>query len=183
LEETAVSCAEWEERVALWAGGDVEGSEAAGVEQHTADCAGCREFAAGIAADLAALRADPITAADLAAVRTRVLAEIEARRRPWWRGAWAWALAGAAAAVIAVLVRTPPPGPVPKPPLVAMAHPPAPYVERFTPARPASPRMIMRAALPGPAPAPKAEPLVIELLTDDPDVIIYWIASEGDNPK
>jgi hypothetical protein len=182
LEEAAVSCAEWEERVALWAGGDVEGSEAAEVERHTADCAGCREFAAGITADLAALRADPITAADLTAVRTRVLARIDAVRRPWWRTVWAWGFA-AAAAVIAVFATVPRPGPAPAPPRVAMAHPTAPYVERFTPARPPPRRVIMRAAAPAPPPAPKPEPLVIKLLTDDPDVIIYWIASEGDNPK
>ncbi len=37
-------CEQWEERIALHAGGDVTGGDAAQVERHLAECAPCREF-------------------------------------------------------------------------------------------------------------------------------------------
>ena len=41
-----MSCAIWEERVALFAGGDLETGEAAAVERHLNQCAACSALAA-----------------------------------------------------------------------------------------------------------------------------------------
>ncbi len=41
---------------------------------------------------------EPIAEAHYAAVRARVLAQLEMKRRPWWRGVWAYGFAGIAVA-------------------------------------------------------------------------------------
>jgi hypothetical protein len=107
------------------------------------------------------------------------MAEVAARV-PWWRRAWIYGLgtaaAAAAAAVLAIALR---PAAVPAPPKVALARPAAPALAaaKRTAARPVW--RIHRAPAPAAA-SPKPEPLLVELLTDDPDVVIYWIADEGD---
>ena len=51
-----MNCAEWEERIALHAGGDLAPGEAAEVERHLAECAGCQVFWSGMRESLAVLR-------------------------------------------------------------------------------------------------------------------------------
>ena len=51
-----MNCLDWEERIALYAGGDLTGAEAAEVERHVADCAGCQVFWSGLRETLAELR-------------------------------------------------------------------------------------------------------------------------------
>lgn len=104
-----------------------------------------------------------------AAVRARVMTGIAAERRL----AWPWWLAGAAAATACALWM-----------LFFRMAPPAPQSTRAGQVRPL---VIAMPAEPAPAPAvpmrrkrPKriarsAEPLQIKILTDDPDVVIYWI--------
>lgn len=104
-----MSCAIWEERVALFAGDDLEMAEAAGVERHLGECAACRALEEDLRSSLHALReahAEPM-AAHYAAVRARVLAELA---RPQRRAAWVWACAAAvavvaAAALVVVMMR------------------------------------------------------------------------------
>jgi hypothetical protein len=132
---------------------------------------------------------DPLPDAQFAAVRARVLAEI-ARPRPA-RRIWGWklvrpwnlaAICTAAALVWILLVRPehgPPHRPVSQPartlasaaplPGAAPTRLPRPHrVRRHTSGPP-----VQRAGL---KPAP-AEPLVVKLVTDDPNVVIYWIST------
>lgn len=167
-----MNCRDWEERIALYAEGDLPRPDAAEAEQHLAGCASCAEFAQGVKQSLAVLRAaheQPIENAHFAAVRARVLQQIQNRRRRW-RLAWAGALAMSAGATLFLMLA---PRPV-DPPHVALVHPPALQGALPEPAPPA-PRVrpVRRKAKP---PRPP-EPLMVKLITDDPDVVIYWIAN------
>jgi len=93
-----MNCRDWEERIALHAERDLPPHEAAEAQRHLAECAECRQFADSITQTLVELRVshvEPIAAADFAAVRARVLAELPARKRPAWRLAWIGAIAAA----------------------------------------------------------------------------------------
>ena len=167
-----MNCPDWEERIALYAEGDLPPREAQQAAAHVADCEACRGFAEEIRHNLAALRefhAEPPAPADYAAVRARVLAELPGPRRSW---RWVW-LAPVLAAAIAIAFFVTTPQPV-EPPHVAVARSPAPPIEIAAP--PAPPRRVLRAHR-KPKPRRPAEPLVVKLITDDPNVVIYWIAN------
>lgn len=120
---------------------------------HLTACAECRELD----------REVRLNASALAAMREDVLPVRRARRLPWM-------VAAAAAVVVAgigLAFRTTPPVVV------------APIVAKVQSVAPASPP-------PVPQPAPRvrrtrtvkavpAEPLLVKFLTDDPDVVIYWL--------
>jgi len=204
-----MSCATWEERVALFAGGDLETAEAAAVERHLSQCAACNALAADLRLELDGLRqvhAEPLAAGHYAAVRGRVLAELA--KAPRQHAAWAWAaaLAVAAAGACVVWVMMKPaavPAPV-LPRLVAVA----PIAERPTPRERGSSRPLRGRKREGwqakaPAPLaggkvgqtlssvnPQAIPVLspaavedspvrmVQLATDDPNVVIYWLFEE-----
>ena len=122
----------------------------------------------------------------LAEVRRRVMSEV-VDRRPSLLYAWRWkyALAAAAVAVLAVGAGVSVRRPVEVPPVeVATVRRPA-----RVPARQAeepAPRKVVRQAgkpalqLPArkaeePAPRTEAEPLLVKLVTDDPEVVVYWL--------
>jgi hypothetical protein len=186
-----MSCQEWEERIALHAGGDLSLAEAAAVEHHLAGCAPCRETAAAYGWGLDLLREahrEPLPEAHFAAVRARVLAELGTARQPVWRRPWAWVLAAGAAAVLAALVFAPArQQPVPR---IAAAQPAPPAMAPAFSQPPAGPTRVARArriarvrsstresaVARQPGNGPSDEPLLIKLYTDDPNVIIYWIA-------
>ena len=161
-----MNCANWEELIALHAGGDLEVVEAAEVERHLADCPGCQLFWSGMKgtlADLQEAHAVGVRAADLAAVRTGVMAEIERGRRVWRRLAWVSGVGIAAVYLLAVALQ---PGPLPAPPpRVALKIPEAPMVRTaarmMPPARPRKPET--------------ATPIVVKWQTSDPNIVIYWI--------
>jgi hypothetical protein len=162
-----MNCPNWEERLALHVGGDLAEPEAAAADRHLADCAGCQVFFGGLKAGLAALQAshaEELASAHFAAVRRRVLAEIAGQRRPFWRRAWMYAAVAVVAALWLLAVR---PAAVPPPPEVALFHPPAPppVVTDLPRVRPAS-SPVRRAA----------QKLVIRVVTDNPEVVIYWIS-------
>jgi hypothetical protein len=163
-----MNCAEWKERVALYAGGDLVEAD---VELHLAECEDCRAFCAGIRQTLDALRDEhrsDIAAAEFAAVRSRVIAEIERGRRVWQRLAWASGVGiAAAAALLAVFVR---PAPLPAPPpRVAVSVPSVELVRSVE-----GPLAVAR---PNAAPPRHGrEPIVVKLQTADPNIVIYWIA-------
>ncbi len=185
-----MNCRDWEERLALYAGGDLAPAERAELERHLGECAGCQVFLSGMAEGLRVLReahADAPAEAHFAAVRARVLAQLESKRRPWWTKGWIFAAAAAAAVLlIALAVR---PGrvaerpPVLRQPEVAVVKPPAPVLppRESVPVRKVHRRVRLKPAPPEPArlrPAPPVrpeQPLVVKLVTDDPDVVIYWI--------
>jgi hypothetical protein len=195
-----MNCSDWEERIALYAGGDLPPAQAHAVERHILECAGCQLLLSGLRQSLGMLReahAEPVEAAHFAAVRARVLSELARGYRPWWRQAWVYATVLAAMAMLVAVW--------PKPQKKSMAQARTgvetsdggadPLVRRRRPGRSArvTPvaaglgRPVARRAAPRGSAPPKpesakpAEQLVVKLLTDDPDVIIYWITdSKGD---
>ena len=216
-----MSCAIWEERVALYAGGDLGTAEAAGVERHLGECAACRALTENLRWSLDGLRethAEPLAAAHYAAVRARVLAELERPRRQNWAWAWAAALAVAAAAVFVAVMMRPAGAPAGRPgtrsteesllptkqpgvrPTLpprrcgtgAFACQPARSVQRPVP--PPAPSLAELASLPGygiqdlvaaevaAAPLVEAPVRMVQLATDDPNVVIYWqLEEEGES--
>jgi len=161
-----MNCKDWEERIAMSASGDLSPEPRAEVERHLAECGECRGFAQGIEDSLALLRSaheEAIAAGHYAAVRARVQDRMARERRSAWRR-WVWAPAFVAAGLALVGVfLTKRPGERPKV-YVAEVRPRA--VQR-------RPRIRRRVA---PEPQPPVEPLVIKLITDDPNVVIYWFA-------
>ena len=151
-----MTCRDWEERIALHAGGDLPAADAAEVEAHLAACEDCRGVAAAYGAGIELLREahrEPLGEAHYAAVRARVLSELQRERRPAWRRIWVGGLVAVAAAAVLLLWPRP-----------------------VAPARVVHPRRaVARAVVSKPEKRPM-EPLVVKLLTDDPNVIIYWIA-------
>ena len=179
-----MNCRDWEERIALYLGGDLSPTDAAAVERHLADCVGCQLFSSGLKQSLDLLREahqEPLAPEHFTAVRARVLAALDGRRRTAL-GRWAWigAMAAAAAVLLVMLSIRPVPQPAPlqvatAPPPPVVEPPPAPRPVGVRPHRRVVPR---RAATPAPQPA---QPMVVKLITDDPDVVIYWITSpKGD---
>ena len=124
---------------------------------------------------------ESIDPAHYAAVRARVLGQLRRRRHPFWRRAWAWGLAAAAVA-IAILMLPRPVGRTSRPaflvygPSAPMAEAPIPV-----PARRGH-RVLAKAKQEGrPGGQPHLDGVTIKLMTDDPNVIIYWIAdAEGE---
>ncbi len=183
-----MNCANWEEQIAFYIGGDLRPAESAEVERHLGECPGCQVFASGIRESLNVLREahteDP-NEAILAAVRARVMSELERQRRPFWRASWAYGLCAAALLLALVLVW-------PHHRIEVARHPAMPG--RLAAASRA-PSVEPSAAKPGPVrlvrthrrkrtkpllpPAPPLDApektLVVKLLTEDPNVVIYWI--------
>jgi hypothetical protein len=160
-----MTCEQWQARIA-------EGESAEG---HVEQCQDCAEFARSLSASLALLQeahAEPLPEAHYTALRARVMEQVGTRRRfGWW---WAAAAAGLAAMLwmLAALPR-----PVPKPPAVARRveiPPPPPPLPAA--AHPATVRRVTRRRV-----APPEQPLKIKLLTEDPNIVIYWIVdNKGD---
>ncbi|HLK62287.1 MAG TPA: zf-HC2 domain-containing protein [Bryobacteraceae bacterium] len=166
-----MNCKEWEDRIALYAGSDLPAAAGALVEQHLEECLGCQLFASGLReaqAFLAECHEEVPDEAHFAAVRARVVAKLERQRVPWWQRGWGYGFAAVAALVVLLLAGKVPTADVPSP-QVAMAHPPAPPL--VAPVRAKVPEA-GRAAAKGFA----GEPVLIRIVSNDPDVVIYWIA-------
>ena len=131
---------------------------------------------------------EPIDQAHYAAVRARVLAELGRQRRPVWR--WAWVGSLAAAAMVLAFVMIPRPTPVGQASWPAfLPQAPVPVYGPAAPSQRAAgnggtamrrrPQSVVRVrqqeGRPGGPPHQDQEPMVIKLLTDDPNVVIYWI--------
>jgi len=119
---------------------------------------------------------EEIAPAHYAAVRARVMAQLESGRAPWWKQVWVYGVGIAAVAVVLMAVR-----PHAEPPRVAMVMPAT--VERARDAgqgagsRPGGlpPREVGRRKR---LPHRQAEIILVKLETDNPDVVIYWIAEK-----
>jgi len=101
-------------------------------------------------------------------VRSRVLGRIRTRRRIRKALVAASALAAGLLMVAAALIALRSPRPVPAPPMLASA-PAAPSIPLRGPER--SRRQAHR------SPKPAAPPLMVRLETDDPNVVILWMAN------
>jgi hypothetical protein len=128
----------------------------------------------------AALREVDISPAAFAAVRQRVLSEIQAKK--WRTEWWSWSAVAAAACVAMLCAAYLAPGPQRPAALVAKKDPPK--IE-WT-ARTVAQRVHHKSSgrlLADRAPVRKTEPLaVVKMLTDDPNVIIIWLVDQkGDS--
>jgi len=139
------------------------------VDRHLAECAACREFAGDLRENcgvFAAFFTEPVPPVSI---------RLAARPR---RVRWQWAAAIAAMLVLALTItfekrsgrriRPAADAPVPQ---IAANHPAAePSLPVITPVLHRAPRK------PRSIPAQKKEPriLQVKMLTDDPDVVIYW---------
>lgn len=190
-----MSCQEYDDLLALFAGGDLDASVEERIESHIATCSNCRATVEELRSHrevLAGLADEAVDDTVLRSVRRRVMARIEPRahRTGAWR--WAWAAAAAIGAIlvsVAVLKHPPDQAPVsttqrPHPaPTVRAAETSAPPTENLA-AQTQSVTQITRVWTP-PSARPirekAAEPLVVKMITDDPDVVIYWLVdSEGE---
>jgi hypothetical protein len=159
--EVTMTCAEWQERIAL---------DDPGADEHIIACEACRDFERDIRAVNAALGSlRHVEEAAVTRIRSGVLSKLRARRR--------WLTLVPVAAMLAVLLfgwtllrlrvqplhfRAPAIAAAPLPPALST--------------RPSSPPARRRAqpAPPPTAPAEKQE-VVVTLFTEDPDVVIVWI--------
>jgi anti-sigma factor RsiW len=174
-----MNCSDWEERIALHAGDDLPPAEAAEVERHLRECAGCQVLASGLKQSLAWLKEahhEPLAPAHFSTVRARVMAELEQKRRPLWAWAWSFGLAAAAVALLVTLALRPGRTPERRAPVVAVNHPPVVVVHEPAVPPPPHRRVARRVVRPIVPDAPDPEPLIVKLQTDDPNVVIYWIA-------
>jgi predicted anti-sigma-YlaC factor YlaD len=171
-----MNCKEWEQAIA-------SELESSALEEHLRLCGNCRDFAGELERNRAALQSVDIHPAAFDAVRLRVLDELREKkgRRAWW----AWPAIAAAACVAMLITAVVLPNwrnAEPPKPLIAAKNPPK--IE-WTPARV---RPMVRihhqfgpvSASAGPAHNP--EPLVVKMLTNDPNVIIIWLVDQkGDS--
>ncbi|HUJ23702.1 MAG TPA: zf-HC2 domain-containing protein [Bryobacteraceae bacterium] len=180
-----MSCAEYELLIALYVEGDLPAGEADAIEAHLESCHRCREVAAELGesqAALKALRADSVENQVFQDIRREVLRRLPATRATvvWPKYAiaatlvmalfagWLWHLRPAASLPAASLeVR-------PIAPLIS-APPVAPA--RAQQAVASLPRL--RKHHRHTVPAFKSEPLLVKMLTDDPQVVIYWLIDQN----
>jgi anti-sigma factor RsiW len=177
-----MSCHKFEPMIALYIEDDLAQAEAQAVESHLAACDACRKFALEMResqAALKALRTEFVDDAVLLQVRMEVLSVAAHRPRivAWPRYAIA---AGLVIALLAgwlvrqqadkALVALQPLHailPVPPARWAIQAHQPKALAARV---RRRSKRQ---------APRFKSEPLVVKMITDDPQVVIYWLVDQN----
>jgi len=158
-----MNCADFEKRIAA------DESDDPAVAEHVSTCSECREFAHNLAENAAALRSMDVDAAAYTALRARVMAAVQPKRRL----SWLWAAAASAVAVCIALIWLTAPLRVPEPPrpLAVVYSIPAPAAVMRT--------IIAKKKRQARRPIPR-ELTAIKLLTDDPNVVIIWLV---DNKK
>lgn len=171
-----MSCAKFEERIALHVEGDLGPKEAAVVERHLGQCAACCALAEELRESQAALktlRHQRVGEEIFAELRRSVLVNVRPRTATWKCAAAAAVLVIAAAALF---LRGP------QRPQVGRAILPAAGVQTArsgdVPARPPKRRLQPRLAAPH-VHKPDPEPLLVKLVTNDPDVVIYWLVDHN----
>jgi negative regulator of sigma E activity len=126
---------------------------------------------------------EPIEEAHYAAVRARVMAKLATERRPWRRWIWAYGFAAAALAAVLVFVGRPSRVQQPARPISLSARTERPVAGTAADQRVRPTSVGRRKRLShrvdyqviGP---PALHPLVVKLVTDDPNIVIYWISGE-----
>jgi anti-sigma factor RsiW len=179
-----VNCARFETLIALDVESDLPEPEARLVAEHLEACGSCREFEAAMRQSQAALktlRLDDVDDSVYAQVRTEVLSEIASERKTM---AWLkYAIAAALLVALAVgwLWRTRP-NATAAPHVTAAVQLPLPPVVSVQ-AAPIHKRPVRvtrrKRRQPEPKPVFKSEPLLVKMLTDDPQVVIYWLVDQN----
>ena len=178
-----MSCHKFEPLIALYIEDDLAQAEAQAVESHLAACEPCRKFAAGMResqAALKALRAEFVDDAVLLQVRTEVLSAASHRQRvvAWPRYAIA---AGLVLALLAGWIwQMRPMARLESRPIAANVFaPPLPVAVPAPQARTHTRLARVARHRPRAAPMFKSEPLVVKMITDDPQVVIYWLVDQN----
>ena len=199
-----MSCHEFEGLIALHIEGDLDGTERQRVESHLRGCPGCRSLAEELResqASFKSMRQDVADQAALSSVRARVLENVAGMESGSLLERWFWGgfrqratLAGVAVVLIgAAALWFLPEREIARrsaADTVAVVQPPIPEPEPVIEVV----EVAEAAPVPGPKPAVRpqrrdrqqpavapseAQPQVtIKLLTDDPNVIIYWLGDE-----
>lgn len=174
-----MSCTKFETDIALYAGGDLPAGRMARLEAHLAGCPDCRALAEDLRASqvlLSELRDDPIADAMVAQVRSRVLDEV---RRAGFsrRGTLVPLLALAAALVLAVVLvwlrHQEKPAHVAA---VARIEAPRAMPAQVAPIVPVRHRVVRhRRRVPA---EPPGLPLLVQFVTDNPNIVIYWLVDQ-----
>jgi anti-sigma factor RsiW len=182
-----MNCAQWEAEIALYAGEDLVADRVARVASHLEACAECQALLEELRASRAALgelRDEPLEDAMVAQVRRRVLAQVNETRRP---RPLLWKLALAAAVVLAVWLALPRQARKPVPAVAGVAVPhrvePAPPPAVRAPVVAVRHRLVRRKRRVEPPRFSRQAPLLVQLVTDDPNIVIYWVVDqkpEGD---
>ena len=186
-----MNCADFERLIALDAEGDLPKQMAASVTAHLRTCRQCQEFAAKLETSQSLLKELGQEAPDEATLQqvrrgilNRLPNEPAAKSFPVWR--WAFAAALVAMLVFTILVlrrpsRTTAPGAMAKAQVQTTreAMRQAAVLPKSTPARSLKTTRVVKARkspqrlLPARA-KHHPEPLMVKLLTDNPNVVIYW---------
>ncbi len=190
-----MSCGDYEHLVALYVEEDLSAAERGRVKAHLQECSDCWDLAEDLRQSQAvfkSIRQDVPDATALAALRGRVLNEVGSREAMTWfervflgglrRKA---AMAGIAIVVLGsglVWVARSPRNENVAPPAITVAREPAVVVplpvsdpEPVDASRPPAPR---RVSPPVPPAEETATQVAIKFVTDDPNVIIYWLVDE-----
>ena len=195
-----MSCHEFEWLVALYVEGDVDGAEHWHVEAHLLACPACRSLADDLKESQAAfksIRQDVPDPAVLLSVRTRVLEDVTGMQSTTWleRLFFGGLRQRATLAGLALLLvggwllwnsrQHHVPVDVSPVPAVAVYEPEV-FPEIVAPTLPPEPAPKPRARRQRPMPAvaapdervEAAKPVTIKFVTDNPNVIIYWLGDE-----
>ena len=180
-----------EEQLALYVGGDLEGSDFRTAEEHLRECVECRVSLSEFQSSATALQiglSEP-TADDLRAVRQVLVRRLGQRKQA--AGRWAWVMATAAAATIATVVLfnwKQSPLPTANSLATSTAFLRVPYQPLFEPSIPNLRVAVepVRARPHRPAPGLRtvtllAEgdgPPILRMTTSDPNVVILWQLDE-----
>lgn len=171
-----MNCARYQRRIALHASGDLSDRAARNLERHLDTCAVCRTYADAMATTLTAVRSAARPShgdtRELAAFRADVRAKLHEERLKEARGGFAWrrVLAWSATAIVLLavtgagglrFVQGGATAPAVEPVVAAVPHA-APIEGSVTPALAREDRM----------------PTKIIILTDNPNLVVYWLGSE-----
>ena len=184
-----MSCSKYEQLIALYVEDDLSTAERGRVKAHLQECSDCWDLAEDLRQSQSvfkSIRQDVPDATALAALRGRVLSQVGARESMTWFERVLFgglrrkvAIAGFAMVVLvsggvwmaekgrppAVTVERAPSAVVPAPVSDPQPTPPAPRPQ---------PRRVPRPA----PPAEETTQVAIKFVTDDPNVIIYWLVDE-----